>query len=33
MDPKETIKKPKRRSEFVDIVPIHEGIPMPTGLS
>ncbi len=31
MDPKETIKKNiKRRSEFVDIVPIHEGIPMPT---
>ena len=28
MDPKETIKKNlKRRSEFVDIVPIHEGIP------
>ena len=31
MDPTETIKKNlKRRSEFVDIVPIHEGIPMPT---
>ena len=31
MDPKETIKKNlKRRSEFVDIVPIHEGVPMPT---
>ena len=31
MDPKETIKKNlKRRSEFVDIVPIHENLPMPT---
>ena len=31
MNPKETIKKNlKRRSEFVDKVPIHEGIPMPT---
>ena len=31
MDPKETIKKNlKRRSEFVDVVPTHEGIPMPT---
>ncbi len=31
MDPKETIKKNlKRRSEFVDIVPLHEGVPMPT---
>ena len=31
MDPKETIRKNlKRRSEFVDIVPIHEGVPMPT---
>ena len=31
MDPKETIKKNlKRRSEFVDIVQIHEGVPMPT---
>jgi|TARA_B100001093_G_scaffold427282_1_gene421561 radical SAM protein with 4Fe4S-binding SPASM domain len=31
MDPKETIKKNlKRRSEFVDIVPIHKGVPMPT---
>jgi radical SAM protein with 4Fe4S-binding SPASM domain len=31
MNPKETIKKNlDRRSEFVDIVPIHEGIPMPT---
>ena len=32
MNPKETIKKNlKRRSEFVDIVPIHEGVPMPMG--
>ena len=31
MDPKETIRKNlKRRSEFVDVVPIHEGVPMPT---
>ena len=31
MDPKETIKKNlKRRSEFVDVVPIHKGVPMPT---
>jgi len=31
MDPKETIKKNlKRRSEFVDKVPIHQGMPMPT---
>ena len=31
MNPKETIKKNlKRRSEFVDIVPIHENVPMPT---
>ncbi len=31
MDPKETIKKNlKRRSEFVDRVPIHQGLPMPT---
>ena len=31
MDPKETIKKNlKRRSEFVDRVPIHQGMPMPT---
>tara|TARA_B100000902_G_scaffold397695_1_gene462259 strand:- start:89 stop:958 length:870 start_codon:yes stop_codon:yes gene_type:complete len=31
MDPKETIKKNlKRRSEFVDIVSFHEGVPMPT---
>jgi len=31
MDPKETIKKNlKRRSEFVDKVPIHENLPMPT---
>ena len=31
MDPKETIKKNlKRRSEFVDVVPIHEKFPMPT---
>ena len=31
MNPRETIKKNlKRRSEFVDIVPIHEGVPMPT---
>ena len=31
MNPKETIKKNlKRRSEFVDKVPVHQGIPMPT---
>ena len=31
MNPKETIKKNlKRRSEFVDQVPIHQGLPMPT---
>ena len=31
MDPKETIRKNlKRRSEFVDVVPFHEGVPMPT---
>ena len=31
MNPKETIKKNlERRSEFVDRVPFHEGIPMPT---
>ena len=31
MDPKKTIKKNlKRRSEFVDRVPIHQGLPMPT---
>ena len=31
MDPKETIKKNlQRRSEFVDVVPIHKGIPVPT---
>ncbi len=31
MDPKETIKKNlKRRSEFVDKVPKHQGMPMPT---
>ncbi len=31
MNPKKTIKKNlKRRSEFVDIVPLHQGIPMPT---
>ena len=31
MDPKETIKKNlKRRSEFVDVVPIHKGVPIPT---
>ena len=31
MDPKETIKKNlQRRSEFVDVVPIHKGVPVPT---
>ena len=31
MDPKETIKKNlKRRSEFVDVVPVHNDFPMPT---
>ena len=31
MDPKNTIKKNlKRRSEVVDVVPIHRGVPMPT---
>ena len=31
MDPKATIKKNlQRRSEFVDVVPIHKGVPVPT---
>ena len=31
MNPKETIKKNlKRRSEFIDRVPLHKGMPMPT---
>ena len=31
MDPKATIKKNlKRRSEFVDIVDLHKGVPKPT---
>jgi len=31
MNPKETIKKNlERRSEFVDVVPIHKGVPIPT---
>ena len=31
MDPKQTIKKNlKRRSEFVDVVSIQKGLPMPT---
>ena len=31
MDPKQTIKKNlQRRSKFVDVVPIHKGVPVPT---